>query len=273
MRKITVVPYEILHTLYIYDPKENDLRYKRDDGTAGSFVPGADFNVHGQDLLYVGNPYNLIPRESLIQCFCSDIKRHFNTGGYAYDPGDEPPSQERVRELFDYDPINGVLIHRKNRTGVTAGTVAGCKPGNGKKAMKIQVDGSRTTVRKIIYIWVYGVAPCGHIFHKDGDRTNNAIENLFVKRPNVPWQPQTHYEENSFGVTSVIRNLRIQKWCSMLPLNVDVCHIDYHDTLMDAVKDVVQAGLRHDRVRCLEVDEARAYLRKHEPEYLESLGL
>jgi HD superfamily phosphohydrolase YqeK len=35
----------------------------------------------------------------------------------------------------------------------------------------------------------------------------------------------------------------------------------------------VRAGIRHDRVRCVEVDEAIAYLKKHEPEYLESLGL
>jgi hypothetical protein len=262
-----------LRPLYIYDPKKDDLRYKKYGSIAGSFVPAEAVDVLGRDLILVGKQLTLVPRQEVIRHFCSDIKRDFSTGGSLYDPEGDPPSQERVRELFDHDAINGVLIHKKNRRGVTAGTVAGSKPGRRDKALEITIDGFHTTVHRAIYIWVYGVYPRDPIFHRDWDKTNNTLENLYVKPRLTPPTTQTHYEENSFGVRSVFRNLKIQKWCSMLQLDVDICHIGYHDTLMDAVKDVVRAGIRHDRVRCIEVDEAIAYLKEHEPEYLESLGL
>jgi hypothetical protein len=271
MSKLIYGKCGVLRDLYIYDPREHDLRHRRDDGTAGPFVPPAAIDVREQDLLLVGDQY--FPKFILINRLCSEIRDNTSSEEFAYDPGDEPPSQERVRELFDYDAIKGTLIHRKNRTGVKAGTIAGSKPRDPRKALKIKVDGFRTTVQRIIYIWVYGISPPGRILNKDGDKTYNVIENLYVERRYTPPTPQTHYEENSFGVRSVFRNLRIRKWCSMLPLDVDICHIGYHNTFIDAVKDVVQAGLRHDRVWCIEVDEAREYLKKHEPEYLKSLGL
>jgi len=260
-----------LRSLYIYDPKEHDLRHRRGDGTAGSFVPPAAIDVWERDLLLVEDQY--FPKFTLINQLCSEIRNNLSSEEFAYDPGGDPPSQERVRELFDHDAINGVLIHKKNRRGVIAGTVAGSKPGRPGKALEITIDGFHTTVHRAIYIWVYGVYPRDPIFHRDWDKTNNTLENLYVKPRRTPPTTQTHYEENSFGVRSVIWNIKIPKWCSMLPLDVDICHIGYHDTLMDAVKDVVRAGIRHDRVRCIEVDEAIAYLKKHEPEYLESLGL
>jgi beta-lactam-binding protein with PASTA domain len=76
-------------------------------------------------------------------------------------------TQELLKSLFDYS--NGELIHKNGKSAVIEA---------GKKRYKrITVGGKIQALHRMIYMWHYGHLP-KTIDHIDGNRENNAIENL-----------------------------------------------------------------------------------------------
>lgn len=110
------------------------------------------------------------------------------------------PSQEYLRECFDYDPETGVLIWRerpvghfiapkrgadiiarawnKKMSGTQAGAVSATP--TGKRYIKLGLGGNGRTVNAHSVIWklVTGYEPLNEIDHRDGDGTNNRWDNL-----------------------------------------------------------------------------------------------
>lgn len=112
----------------------------------------------------------------------------------------------------------------------------------------------------------------GGFWRGDGGGVFLFMENLYIKHRYVP-PKEMHYQKNPQGITSVIWNIKIQKWCSLVYSIIHAAHhIGYHDVFLDAVKDVARAGMRQNR-GCIGVYEAVGYFEKFEPEYLESLKL
>lgn len=90
-------------------------------------------------------------------------------------------SQERVRELFDYDPETGDLIRRLHiqcKNGYI-----GCKPGTIMKGnyTRITVDKIRIFKHVLVWLWYYGEYPGSKIRHINGDHTDDRIKNLTLK--------------------------------------------------------------------------------------------
>lgn len=107
----------------------------------------------------------------------------------------ECPTQERLRELFDYDS-RGVLVRKVSRPGVRVGDIAGCEGSRGY--WQVMVDGRSYTLHRLIWIWHHGDIPDGRVIdHIDGDKLNNQIENL---------RPLSN-RDNSRRETSTKRNL------------------------------------------------------------------
>jgi hypothetical protein len=76
-------------------------------------------------------------------------------------------TQELLKSLFDYN--NGALIHKNGKSAVIEA---------GKKRYKrITVDGKVYALHRMVYLWNHGYLP-SCIDHIDGNRENNAIENL-----------------------------------------------------------------------------------------------
>lgn len=79
------------------------------------------------------------------------------------------PSAKRLRELFDYNPLTGELIHRTNRGGVKAGEVAG----NADRVYRrLTVDGCKYLAHRLVWAWVHGNDPTAVIHHKRSDKRN-----------------------------------------------------------------------------------------------------
>ena len=83
-------------------------------------------------------------------------------------------TQERVREVLDYD--DGILRWKKriSRRGVLGKEPGGTNPGGYKFFM---LDGRTRLAHRVIFLWHHGYMP-KEIDHADGNKLNNRIENL-----------------------------------------------------------------------------------------------
>lgn len=88
----------------------------------------------------------------------------------------ELPTQQRLRELFDYDPETGLLTwrgkaSRKHHPGMTAGTR------HHSGAWQVRINGTIFLVHRIIWKWLHDEEPVV-VEHRDGDEGNNREANL-----------------------------------------------------------------------------------------------
>ncbi len=83
-------------------------------------------------------------------------------------------TQERLQKLFYFK--DGSLFRRIRRgKKFPKGSKAGHK--NKFGYISIRVDGKTYQAHRLIYLYVYGFSP-ENIDHRDGDRSNNRIENI-----------------------------------------------------------------------------------------------
>ena len=87
-------------------------------------------------------------------------------------------TQERLREVLNYDPETGVFTWRVPRQGTGGvGSVAGrVNPGNGY--IDICIDYRRYLGHRLAWLYMTGEWPTNDVDHKDRIRTNNAWSNL-----------------------------------------------------------------------------------------------
>lgn len=94
----------------------------------------------------------------------------------------ELPSQEELRELFDY--ANGELLWRRWGKGVR-GRRNQAAGDNGSKTCqyrKVSLNGFRPLLHRLIWVWHYGSIPAGMwVDHINQNKRDNRIENLTLK--------------------------------------------------------------------------------------------
>lgn len=83
-------------------------------------------------------------------------------------------TQEKVRELYDYNPETGELISKTTKRPVSSRTQRGylyasIRSSKVKKSYK---------VHRLIWLYYYGYFPENSIDHIDRDKTNNRLSNL-----------------------------------------------------------------------------------------------
>lgn len=84
-------------------------------------------------------------------------------------------TQERLRELFYYDPDSGDFIRTKGVKGNAKGKVAGDIKSNGYRY--IGVDYKRYLAHRLAFLYMLGYMP-KYVDHKNRNRSDNSWENL-----------------------------------------------------------------------------------------------
>jgi HNH endonuclease len=132
-------------------------------------------------------------------------------------PINPPPSLDRLRELFSYDPETGLFtrITKPPRSKFRAGTVAGWKHSSGYVYMR--VDGRVYLAHRLAWFWVYGTWP-GEIDHINRNRPDNRIINL---RPATPSLNRLNCGPTGrSGVTGVSNaGYRFRPWCARIEVD------------------------------------------------------
>lgn len=84
-------------------------------------------------------------------------------------------SQERLKQLLDYDQLTGNFSWREGRGGKNAGDAAGCKK---RTYTVVSVDDKVYRAHHLAWLYMTGEWPSPFVDHKDLNKHNNAWENL-----------------------------------------------------------------------------------------------
>lgn len=112
-------------------------------------------------------------------------------------------TQERLRELFDYNEETGDLIRKLTAPGPNGKVGSVIRTKDTKGYYQVMVDGWTEMVHRVIWCWVYGYVPENQIDHRDSCKTNNAISNLREVSASCNIRNQGLRVENVSGVAGV----------------------------------------------------------------------
>ncbi|HFZ8394724.1 TPA: HNH endonuclease [Salmonella enterica subsp. enterica serovar Saintpaul] len=116
-------------------------------------------------------------------------------------------TQEKLKELFDYDQKTGLFTYRVSRGNKKAGSVADSLTSDGY--IRIQISGKPYMAHVLAFLYVKGYLP-DMVDHKDRIRNNNAWNNL---RESTYSQNQRNKKlKSKSGYTNVVWERNRQKW-------------------------------------------------------------
>lgn len=159
------------------------------------------------------------------------------------------PTQAVLRELLDYEPLTGIFRWRKeprpNRPLI--GKIAGSARKTGY--LYIAVDGSdQIGAHRLAWIYVHGLTIGGaEIDHKDGNPSNNAIENLRLATSSQQKQNKGAQSNNRCGLKGAFYHAahKGKKWRSQIKVADRLIFLGYFHTAEEAHEAYASAAVAH----------------------------
>jgi hypothetical protein len=119
-------------------------------------------------------------------------------------------TQERLKELFSYDPATGHFVNLVDCGARRAGRIAGSKHNAGY--IKLFVDGESHLAHRMAYLYMTGELPVEHMDHINHIRDDNRWENLQMvgrRKNNLNKRAQSRSRS---GIPGVAWKERDRRW-------------------------------------------------------------
>lgn len=143
-------------------------------------------------------------------------------------------TQERARELFDYDEKTGVLTRRvKTINSKEVGEQVGSLNKGGY--LTARIDGAMYIVHRVIWLWVYGYLPENQLDHIDRCKINNKISNLREVSNSCNTRNCSTYKTNTTGVKGVTYNPCRRKFIARIMSEGETKPLGYFKDFTEAV--------------------------------------
>lgn len=151
-------------------------------------------------------------------------------------------TQELVRELFDYDGDNGLLI-RKLKYDKPYNKPCGIKP-NADGYGLVNVRGKNYLAHLIIWLWHHGPLP-GFVFHLDKIPMNNCIENLAAVVNSENQRKHILHIDSSSDYPGVSLDKDAKKYLARIKVNNEPINLGLFDTAEEASRAYMLAKIEH----------------------------
>lgn len=172
-------------------------------------------------------------------------------------------TQERLKEVLDYDPDTGIFTRRLTRGGYKKNTVAGSKGVYGDFYSYIKIDETRYAAHRLAWLYVYGYFPENQIDHIDRVRINNRIKNLREASPVCNSRNCGIAKNNISGITGVSFNKVYKKYNAYITVNYKHMSVGHFQTKKEAAMARWIAEVKYGFPTCNTTSSAYQYLKKH----------
>ena len=143
-------------------------------------------------------------------------------------------TQARVKELFDYNPITGLLTRKVSvNYAAKIGNVVGSPSSWGY--LDVSIDNRRYKVHRIIWLWVTGKFPKDEIDHDNHIRDDNHWNNLFEATRQENGKNQKLRATNKSGFTGVCWGKQLGKWRAGITVDGRTVFLGGYDRIEDAI--------------------------------------
>lgn len=153
-------------------------------------------------------------------------------------------TQARLRELLRYDPATGVFEWNSRRGGNRSGLGAGTTIQRGY--VRIGIDGEFHLAHRLAWMYVRGAWPAGVIDHKNGNTSDNSLENLrdATFTENQQNQQRAHAANKSCGLLGATFDRFTGRWMAKIRVNGKHKFLGRFDTAEEAHMCYVEAKRR-----------------------------
>lgn len=152
-------------------------------------------------------------------------------------------TQERLRELLNYDPLTGIFTWRVKRAAKKPGDIAGC-PQKPKAHIVIRIDDRLYLAHRLAWLYMTGRWPAEDTDHRDLDRQNNIWTNLREATPSENMQNIPLKSNNISGYMGVSWYTRDQRWKATIKVGAKLHHIGCFDDPAEAGAAYLEAKAR-----------------------------
>lgn len=151
-------------------------------------------------------------------------------------------TQERVKELFDYDPATGDLTWKVQRRGRFAkpGAKAGCVA----RYVTVSVDCKSYPAHRVIWLWVYGEMPV-EIDHINRVKTDNRLTNLRTCDRSQNTGNVQLMSTNTTGYRGIWFAKHCGRWRAAIKINGKLTHLGYFSNPCAAALRYNEAAVQH----------------------------
>jgi len=167
-------------------------------------------------------------------------------------------TQDRLRELLDYDPETGVFVWRVSRGGVWVGSQAGGISPSGYR--RIMIDGKPFRASRLAWLYMEGYFPENQCDHENRVRGDDRWKNIRHVTPQCNVRNSGRSKNNTSGITGVVWNKAGKKWAARIMVNRSRAHLGYFKRFRDAVIARWKAEVEHGWPGCNSHTDAYNYL-------------
>lgn len=174
----------------------------------------------------------------------------------------EKLTQDRLKELLDYDPDTGVFINKIDRgTKIKAGSLAGwIDKTTGYR--RINIKDKQYYAHRLAFLWMDGYLPENNIDHKDRNRLNNKWSNIREASQSCNLRNSNISKNNKSGITGVHWGSRENRWIVQICIPKNI-YVGSFDNLLDSAKARWEAEVKYNFPNCNTTSSAYVYLKEN----------
>lgn len=168
-------------------------------------------------------------------------------------------TQERLKELMDYNPDTGMFTRKTALPGHLDGGAVGSPTKKGY--ISVGIDYKTYMCHRLVWLWSYGYFPEYGIDHINRVKDDNRLCNLREISHQCNLRNANKQKNNKSGITGVCWRKRYNVWVAKITVNYKDVWIGTYKNKKDAVKARWKAEVRYGFTNCNTTSSAYQYLK------------
>jgi len=141
-------------------------------------------------------------------------------------------TQERLKEVLDYDQDAGTFMWRNSGTGRPQSLSAGCVGAYGYT--EIYIDGRKYKAHRLAILFTDGYMPENTVDHVNRVRSDNRRKNLREASRQCQSRNCGVRNDNTSGIKGVSWHKREKRWSAYIAVDSRPKFLGFHDSIMEA---------------------------------------